>query len=937
MDGSSDPFRLRLRAASAGLTPHLRPHLLDYDRLRSHIKRIVFYQQTDSNAASSAPSTSPTHLTVPEQSSGRRSASQPAAAAEESERAKRHHELFWSELKRQVEVVNSAYSREEKDCRKLIAQLAVGGPDVAAACRLITAHCSSASASAPIRPPSAASRPVLAAFNELLALCASLSSLSHLLFLSYLVLWRTISKYNRHTASSVDQRLLAAFPSSPFQPPPRLAAVLASANQLFSASAPASAFPSSAPCCPLCLNPAAVSVRLSCHTACFHCSVRQPGFGVCCPVCKTEEEADADNLQLGDWVQRVGRLRVERQPEPQPQHRPELGTKREREEGQQEAAALHSKAEKHRKLMVKVSEANELALAVSVTPSPPFPSLPFPSSPLSARSYSSASSYVSTSSSLSLPLGPPVLPPSPGPNASPAAASAFDAFFASHYRPKRGQGVSCHQCKTNKEPSTLLFCANREEKGVRRRRCRKKYCESCLRRSYPLSVLVREEGRDWHCPSCVGVCCCAACQRKDTGSPAAGASIGSGEPDAAKLEESSPQLLSIGSDRDRQKAAAGDRPGTAARAAGDGQQSASHSLYRSHGRLSSSSLSCSPSLSFFGHPLPQLEPLSSPMTPDSVTLPLPLASPSLHESDAPSFDDWQQQQQQLSSAMQQTAGDSRKQSFTASHQQQHPGVRSLLPPNSLLAAINPAMASASSSQLYSQQYGGQELAGDREGSAALQAFFTTGEEETGRRSGSVSQQHHRQRSGRPSLSVSTSSARPQMPESSLSSYGYGEAVQGEAEDGRASRRGSRSAGVQSRHHRGSSFTGSLFATQPPSSLFPSQQAQPAFQSTGPLPSAAAPGFRSGHSHTGSLDFSSYAQPSVGSFLSLPSLTSSPTGGLGSQYAYPELSSAASSLISSFAEPAADYSGMLQHHADYAAKSGMDSDAGLANMDDLFAP
>jgi hypothetical protein len=40
---------------------------------------------------------------------------------------------------------------------------------------------------------------------------------------------------------------------------------------------------------------------------------------------------------------------------------------------------------------------------------------------------------------------------------------------------RREKGVSCHQCKTTKDGSVLLFCVNRAEKGKRKRSCRKKY------------------------------------------------------------------------------------------------------------------------------------------------------------------------------------------------------------------------------------------------------------------------------------------------------------------------------------------------------------------------------------------------------------------------------------------------------------------------------
>lgn len=39
---------------------------------------------------------------------------------------------------------------------------------------------------------------------------------------------------------------------------------------------------------------------------------------------------------------------------------------------------------------------------------------------------------------------------------------------------KRGQGYSCHHCKTHKMPELLLFCSNQSKKGPGKKRCRKK-------------------------------------------------------------------------------------------------------------------------------------------------------------------------------------------------------------------------------------------------------------------------------------------------------------------------------------------------------------------------------------------------------------------------------------------------------------------------------
>jgi hypothetical protein len=74
-------------------------------------------------------------------------------------------------------------------------------------------------------------------------------------------------------------------------------------------------------------------------------------------------------------------------------------------------------------------------------------------------------------------------------------------------RTKRGQGVSCHSCKTSKDTNSLFHCQNKGEKGVKKRRCRKKVrttpsdCESCH-----ISRLLGI-GLSLYCPMFVCFCC----------------------------------------------------------------------------------------------------------------------------------------------------------------------------------------------------------------------------------------------------------------------------------------------------------------------------------------------------------------------------------------------------------------------------------------------
>ena len=106
----------------------------------------------------------------------------------------------------------------------------------------------------------------------------------------------------------------------------------------------------------------------------------------------------------------------------------------------------------------------------------------------------------------------PSTPSSPSsPPTSPPLLSSDSKSTPSSSSSAASNGNSCHQCKTAKDANLLLFCTSAAEKGVRKRRCRKKYCESCLRRSYNPEVAFPSE--QWVCPSCQGFCVCAACSR----------------------------------------------------------------------------------------------------------------------------------------------------------------------------------------------------------------------------------------------------------------------------------------------------------------------------------------------------------------------------------------------------------------------------------------
>lgn len=79
------------------------------------------------------------------------------------------------------------------------------------------------------------------------------------------------------------------------------------------------------------------------------------------------------------------------------------------------------------------------------------------------------------------------------------------------------RGYSCHQCKCTKSLHQLLFCTNKSSSRVRKLCCKKKYCISCLNRSYDVDIqyMSAQQASKYMCPACLHVCKCAACQRKD--------------------------------------------------------------------------------------------------------------------------------------------------------------------------------------------------------------------------------------------------------------------------------------------------------------------------------------------------------------------------------------------------------------------------------------
>jgi len=203
-----------------------------------------------------------------------------------------------------------------------------------------------------------------------------------------------------------------------------------------------------------------------------------------------------------------------------------------------------------------------------------------PASPLKTsaahQQHSSSSSLPPASLSTVLPLSPESL-------AIAAAGGGIGASLLGGMQPrtKRGQGVSCHSCKTSKDTNSLFHCQNKGEKNIKKRRCRKKYCEICLKRSYP-SCLPADAAAIavWQCPSCLMQCLCASCQRRDAEkalqaqqatatSPKGAASAAAAGP-TTKGSSPSNGALQSPSSKSKQQQAQGQRNGAGAGGAGAG-------------------------------------------------------------------------------------------------------------------------------------------------------------------------------------------------------------------------------------------------------------------------------------------------------------------------------------------------------------------------------
>lgn len=139
-----------------------------------------------------------------------------------------------------------------------------------------------------------------------------------------------------------------------------------------------------------------------------------------------------------------------------------------------------------------------------------------PSSMYPHRSLSHPSSHMSMAPLLSSHhmLSPFTPSPPPGRPSDSPTESINSMDDQSHDKSKSHKGTSCHQCKNTKPLKKLAFCSNQFNKRTKpeMRSCRKKYCDSCLRKFYS-ELLPELPNTGWICASCQRRCVCAACVR----------------------------------------------------------------------------------------------------------------------------------------------------------------------------------------------------------------------------------------------------------------------------------------------------------------------------------------------------------------------------------------------------------------------------------------
>ena len=407
----------------------------------------------------------------------------------------------------------------------------------------------------------------IALFKRLLHLCYEIDQLRKYTLINHAILWKVIKKYDKHAGQDTQKSFLHMLNAYDFSGD-KCSQLVQRAQYVSKRLLQQDVDERKGGTCPICLRaPMVDALSLSCsHGFCFTCLLHQPTFWQCCPICRREDDWDAHMLSIESVMSDniVHCISVAKEnASPMHARTPTATTNGValspsavvatalnssgvngalqslppflqqallsavssaavaavsaiKNGGGLAAAAAAQKGDQNNVIQAAVNAAIQAQMGQLTALASPKPhhspdrrrsseSVPF--TPVSTTS-SSASSVMSPASNTS--------PVSADENSlSPTAFLQQLIKKARHV--KSSQGVSCHQCKTTKQTFELHFCTSQaliSRKG-RRRKCRKKYCETCLRRSYSPAVLdsAHKDTRMWPCPSCLGLCICAACTR----------------------------------------------------------------------------------------------------------------------------------------------------------------------------------------------------------------------------------------------------------------------------------------------------------------------------------------------------------------------------------------------------------------------------------------
>ena len=598
MDDSS-LFQRRLSASLLSMDPAWRSSFIDYEKLRKQVKKIVFVQQQEALSA---------HTPNPD----------PQNAPLLTARTSKYHQHFHSTLHAECASMNAFFLGRASACTKLFEELGLDHAAIAHqqvhpvatltfskvlvdtfptnAARVLSPQLSHQAASTAMH---ALEPRQIALFKRFLHLCYEIDQLRKYVLINHLVLWKVVKKYDKHAGQDTQKQFTALLQQFDFSG--EKTSELVQRAQFVSKRLMQAEEDERKGTCPICLRaPMVDPLALSCcHSFCFTCMLHQPTFGVSCPICRREDEWDAhllgiEGVMSDSVTQCISSPREHAspslsQPHPLTPLTPTLSpntvvAKALQMHGVNSAmrnlppyvqdallnavssaavAAVSAinrggggsvpKADSHNVIQAAVNAAIQAQMGQWTALGSPqelspmgrggMHDFPFAQSPSSASL--AGLSPVSTPMSLDE-LG-----------GGLSTAAVLQQLMKKARSVKQSAGVSCHQCKTTKMTHELHFCTSHmlvSKKG-RRRKCRKKYCETsdhcqphlstspatpsssptltsspccpcllsrvrrCLRRSYTPSVMESavSNPKEWPCPSCLQLCICAACHRQDGG------------------------------------------------------------------------------------------------------------------------------------------------------------------------------------------------------------------------------------------------------------------------------------------------------------------------------------------------------------------------------------------------------------------------------------